>query len=176
MPAQPVVSSSLCPTPRSSGRPQARFACLRFPPRYARRPPLNALVRRVSASVNVKATKLQDALLLILVAGPVVGLLLGGIYSWPAIQLTKGREPWLTLLLAAGLAITVFGIGQASDASLFLVCGGWMLAVFLLLVVRRVQGAPDHNLERFGMVHALALIASLGIMYFTVRHAAPTHA
>ena len=126
--------------------------------------------------MNVKATKLQDALLLILVAGPVVGLLLGGIYSWPAIQLTKGREPWLTLLLAAGLAITVFGIGQASDASLFLVGGVWMLAVFLLLVVCRVQGALDHNLERFGMVHALALIASLGIMYFTVRHAAPTHA
>jgi len=32
-------------TPRSSGRPQARFACLRCPPRYARRPPLNASVR-----------------------------------------------------------------------------------------------------------------------------------
>jgi hypothetical protein len=46
--AQPWEASlSRCrPTPRSSGRPRARFACLRFPPRYARRPPLNASVRR----------------------------------------------------------------------------------------------------------------------------------
>lgn len=116
---------------------------------------------------SVKAAKLQETLLLVPLAGSVVGLLLGGIYSWPAIQLTKGREPWLTLLLAAGLAITVFGLGQLSGASLLLAGGVWALAVLLLLVVRRVQGALDHNLERFGMIHAFALLASLGMVYFT---------
>jgi hypothetical protein len=42
------------------------------------------------------------------------GLLLmtfgGGIWSLPALKLTRSREPWLTLLLLAGLAGTVVGV------------------------------------------------------------------
>ena len=122
-----------------------------------------------------KGNKFLETAILIGIAGPVVGLLLGGIYWFPAVHLSKGREPWLTSLLVATLAITVFGIGQGSDASLVLVGGVWVVAVFLLLVVRRVQGALDHDVERFGMIHALALLAGFIIVYFT-RHAASTHA
>lgn len=120
------------------------------------------------------AKKFLETVSVVGVAAPVVGLLLGGIYWFPAVHLTKGREPWLTLLLAAGLAITVFGFGCLSDAPLQILGGVWVLAVCLLLVQRRVQGALDRNVERFGMVHVLALIASFAIMYFTLRHSAPT--
>jgi len=49
-------------------------------------------------------------LLLLIVSIPVV-VLLGLGYGLLADGLTKGREPWLTLCLAVGLGITVFGLG-----------------------------------------------------------------
>jgi hypothetical protein len=49
--------------------------------------------------------------LVIIVGVPVVGILMGGAYSLPAMTITKGRDPWLTMLLAVGLSITVLGIG-----------------------------------------------------------------
>jgi len=43
----------------------------------------------------------------------------------------------------------------------------------LLLAARRVHGALDHNLERFGMVHAVALIAAIAVILLTTRFATP---
>jgi hypothetical protein len=42
---------------------------------------------------------------------PFLGVLFGGIYSVPAILLSRGRDPWLSVLLLSGLALTVFGAG-----------------------------------------------------------------
>jgi hypothetical protein len=123
-----------------------------------------------------RAAQIGEMLLLILIATPVLGVLLGGVYSWPAILITKGREPWLSLLLAAGLSVTVSGLGLASQVPVLYLGLVWVAGLLLLLAARRVFGALDHDLERFGIVHALALIATVVVIFLTARHAAPRNA
>lgn len=115
---------------------------------------------------RLSARKLDPVTLAIGV--PVVGILMGGIYSLPAMRVTDGRDPAYTLLLSAGLSITVIGLGILGDLSLPLLLGAWACAM-LVLTIRRIFGKLDHNVERFGMVHALALIG----MFWTVRLAGP---
>ena len=103
--------------------------------------------------------KLKETLVIILVAVPVLGFYLGGIYWMPAVSITKGREPWLSLLLATGLSATLFGLGLAAQAPILYLSIVWVIAVLLLLLVRRVLGALDSNIENFGVGHALAVTA-----------------
>lgn len=95
-----------------------------------------------------------------LLAVPIVGVLLGGVYSWPAAKLTNGREPWLTLLLIVGLAVSVGGLGYALGTDPTYAAIAWGVSVILLLLVRKLFGALDRNLERFGIVHVAALTAT----------------
>lgn len=115
--------------------------------------------------MNLKGEKPIDILLLLFLSVPVVGLFMGGLYSWPAIRITGGREPWLSLLLGLGLAITVFGLGLPADAPRVYLAATWFLSLGLLVVQGRM-GSLSHNLERFGMVHALALILTFNVMMF----------
>jgi hypothetical protein len=75
--------------------------------------------------------------------------------------------------LAAGLSVTVFGLGLAAQAPVLYLGVVWVVAVLLLLLARRVHGALDHNLERFGMVHVLVLVATVAVILVTTRYAAP---
>jgi hypothetical protein len=118
-----------------------------------------------------KFAKIVESLAILGIAIPVVGLLLGGIYSVPASRLCKGREPWFSALLSLGLAITVFGIGYLSDTRILFSAGVWSLSLVLLLAARRLHGSLDGNLERFGQVHAVTLLVSFVIAQMT-SHAA----
>jgi hypothetical protein len=91
--------------------------------------------------------------LIVLIAAPVLGVLMGGVYSVPSMRITSCRDPWLTILLGAGLSITVGVIGFAFDLGLLRIVGAWAL-----LLVRRFFGKLDHNLERYGLVHAVTLV------------------
>jgi hypothetical protein len=66
---------------------------------------------------------------LVLLGGLALSLL-GGIYPLAAWKLTREREPWCTLCLGVGLAVTVFGIGYLAGAP-----APWSRAVFLGSVV-----------------------------------------
>ena len=96
----------------------------------------------------------------------VVGLLMGGVYSLPAMSVTKDKEPWLTLLLALGLSITVTAVGlllfQSGMQIIYAV-----LAANALLCIRRAFGKLDHNVERFGLVHAATLTGCLWLVLLT---------
>ena len=89
----------------------------------------------------------------------VVGLFMGGIYSLPAIRLTKSTDPWLTILLSIGLTTTVAAIGLMFSTS-YLHIIYVILFANALLIIRRCFGKMDHNVERFGLIHGLSLIAS----------------
>lgn len=112
--------------------------------------------------------KILKNALIILIGMPIMGLLFGGIYSLPVIYLTKEKEPWLSLLLSFGLAITVLGMGFLGQVPLsYLVCV-WLFTIICLFIARKIFGSLGHNLERFGMVHSLALL--LTFLIITLCH------
>ena len=98
---------------------------------------------------------------LILLAVPVLGVLMGGIYSIPAMKITSERDPWLTLLLVLGLGCTVFGIGFLGGTPFIWSLAAFAIGVILALLARWLHGSLGHNLERFGMVHMLVLMLAL---------------
>ena len=86
----------------------------------------------------------------------IVGLFMGGIYSLPAMRLTKETDPWLTILLGIGLTVTVSTMGMMVFTSWLHVLYA-VLTANTLLIIRRCLGKLDNNVERFGMIHALSL-------------------
>jgi hypothetical protein len=115
-----------------------------------------------------KVGKVFEAVAVFGVGVPVVGLLMGAIYSVPAMSLCKGREPWLSTLLSLGLAMTIFGLGYLGETPIHLSAGAWGFSVMLLLVARRLYGNLEDNLERFGLVHAVALMMALVLASLTI--------
>ena len=116
-----------------------------------------------------KANKVFENVAALGIGVPVVGLLMGGIYSMPAMHVCKGREPWLSVSLSIGLAITVFGLGYLTDTLILFSVGAWGFSVILLLVARRLYGTLDGNLERFGLVHAAALLIAFVLALLTAH-------
>jgi hypothetical protein len=106
--------------------------------------------------------KLSD-LLATVIAVPVLGLLMGGVYSVPAMYATKCRDPGYTLLLGLGLVTTecLVGFGFGLPAITVAIAASVAVAV---LAIRRYFGPLDHNLERFGIIHALTLAGTLWLV------------
>jgi len=108
---------------------------------------------------------------LYILAVPVLGILLGGIYSLPSMRITKERDPWLTILLAVCLQITIFGIGGAVfHAFPSALCVVSVISLILLLLAKKAWGNLGHSLERFGMVHLLILLMTFGAIVYTRSH------
>ena len=102
------------------------------------------------------------------VALPVLGILLGGVYSVPAMLLTRGHPRLLTAILGLCLAATTVGLGWAFGTPWFWVLVQWpALAGWLLLLRHRSFGTLDGNLERFGLVHYAAI--GVGLVVGTVH-------
>lgn len=109
---------------------------------------------------NTKRMPRSETVVLVLVAGPVLGLLLGGVYSLPALWITKEREPWLSGLLSVGLALTVFGLGCLAHTPIRCSAWTWAFTICLLQLARAFYGGLGHSLERFGIVHVAALVST----------------
>jgi hypothetical protein len=104
-------------------------------------------------------------MLIVPIAVLVLGVLMGGMYSVPAMRVTSCRDPWLTILLGVGLSVTVGALGFAFGLTFLLIVGTWIFA-WALLLVRRFFGKLDHNLERFGLVHAATLVGVFCLGWF----------
>ena len=52
------------------------------------------------------SSKIGETLIVSVVALPVLGILMGGVYSVPLMKLTRQRDPWLTISLCGALAIS----------------------------------------------------------------------
>jgi len=117
--------------------------------------------------MNAKPIPPKEMVLIALMF-PILGILFGGIYSYPAGRLTKERDPWFTLLLAAGLAFTIFAVGYAVHASSAHLGMVWLASIVLLLLVRAAFGLVG-NLEHSGMVHMATLFILVLVLFFT-RH------
>jgi hypothetical protein len=113
----------------------------------------------------------REALLLCL-ALPFLGVLFGGIYSVPAIKLSRGRDPWLSALLLSGLALTVFGAGFLLRIPAGRLGGVYVVVAVAFFLVRRAFGGLERSLERFGIVHlsALVLVAFAHAATLVERH------
>ena len=95
-----------------------------------------------------KASKVFENVAALGIGVPVVGLLIGGIYSMPAMRVCKGREPWLSVSLSIGLAISVFGLGYVTDTPIYFSVGAWGFSVILLLFARLLHGQLGQPLFR----------------------------
>jgi hypothetical protein len=105
--------------------------------------------------------QLAGTVVSLVVAIPVVGFLMGGVYWLPACHVTGGREPHLTCLLALGLAVTLFAIGLPSGVAPSTLGAAWLVCLLLLLLSRRLRGDLSHDVERFFPAHFAALLLGL---------------
>jgi len=121
---------------------------------------------------GAKPTRYPEWLVMIAVGVPILGLLMGGLYSLPAMRLCKGRDPCLTGTLAAALAVTIFGLGLPMGISPVPLAGLWAASLLMLFAQRRLHGSLDGNLERFGLVHVFALMGTLALSIFLAERAA----
>lgn len=102
-------------------------------------------------------TSLLESVLIALIAVPVLGILMGGVYSVPAMRVA-GKRPWLLFaLLGGGLAVTTSALALAWSTPLPWVLLQLPVLAVALLLQHRSYGTLDGNLERFGLVHGLAL-------------------
>ena len=74
-------------------------------------------------------------------------------------RITKSSDPWLTILLGIGLTITVTTMGLLIFISYLHVIYAILIAN-ALLIIRRLFGKLDHNVERFGLIHAFCIVVS----------------
>jgi hypothetical protein len=125
------------------------------------------LIRPTNAVKTLLRSERFEKIAVLSLAVPVLGILLGGVYSLPAIHLVKDRDPWLTLALAGGLTVTVFGVGWMAGALLLPVAAVWLIGIILLLFTRTVYGRLGRDLERFGIVHAITLLLTIFVIAVT---------
>jgi hypothetical protein len=98
----------------------------------------------------------------------VVGLFMGGIYSLPAMRLTKSTDPWFTISLGIGLTVTATVMGLLIFTSYLHILYAIVIAN-TLLIIRRNFGKLDHNVERFGLIHAFCLIGLFSYATFFTK-------
>lgn len=92
---------------------------------------------------------------------PFAATVFGGLYSYPIHRLTKGKDPAASLLLIAGLGVTVFGFGRATGTHALHSLTVFAVSTAGLLLIRAVSGRAPGGLVSYGMLHFAALFGAM---------------
>jgi hypothetical protein len=117
----------------------------------------------------------------LLIAIPLLGIVGGGYLSLPTTSLTRGKEPWTSMVLVLGLGAVVFLVGHYGfNVRLSLVLWAWLAGSIVYFLMTSVGGFRQH-IEPFFAGHMIALVclfalASIDnkIQQNKSRHATPT--
>lgn len=102
---------------------------------------------------------------LLLVAVPIGAAMCGAWYCAWMRSLTGGRDPWFTLALAGGLAALLFTIYCLELASELQCLGAGVVALAMLLFVRRTFGIAN-DLEEYGVICVVTVLLVAGLLAF----------
>jgi hypothetical protein len=99
--------------------------------------------------------KFDPALIL---AIPLLGVIGGGYFSLPVLQLTRGREPYTSLILGVGIAAIVWSIAHhILSVSIGYSALMSVLPLAVYLISTSVGGFRQH-IEPFFMAHMMAIM------------------
>ena len=99
----------------------------------------------------------------VIVAIPILGIIGGGYLSLPVTSLTRGKEPWtsIILLLLFGLVLWLVGT-YAISTTLETVLWAWTAGAVFYLVMVSVGGFRQH-IEPFFVAHMIAFTCLMGL-------------
>ncbi len=94
---------------------------------------------------------------------PMIGTIFGGVYYWAAAHVSKGRNPLMHWILAAGLAVTVVGFGIATGmtiAHIALAVGVGMAGLFARVALNRHSSISPVG---YGALHFATLLFAMAL-------------
>jgi len=108
-------------------------------------------------------TKKFDPVLIISIL--LLGIVGGGYLSVPTTKLTRGKEPWTSMVLLVGLGTTTFLFGHFGlGASLTLILWSWLAGSVLYLLIASVGGFRQH-VEPFFGAHMIAFVCLMWLAF-----------
>lgn len=106
-------------------------------------------------------TKKFDPLLLIAI--PLLGIVGGGYLSLSTLSLTRGKEPWTSMILVLGLGAMIFLVGHFEFRStLSPIFWSWVAGSIMYLLMASVGGFRQH-IEPFFVAHMVAYACLMGL-------------
>jgi amino acid transporter len=106
-------------------------------------------------------TKKFDPVLLIAI--PLLGIVGGGYLSLPTALLTRGKEPWTSMMLAFGLGTMIFLVGHFGfKTTLSPILWSWLAGSIMYLLMASVGGFRQH-IEPFFIAHMIAFTCLMGL-------------
>jgi hypothetical protein len=90
----------------------------------------------------------------------VFGVATGAVWGIAADKITRGREPWLTVLMLCGLGVTVGGVSWCGGASSALIAYTFVGTACAFVALRLLYGKKS-ALEMFAGPHVLAVLLLL---------------
>lgn len=104
----------------------------------------------------------------LLIAIPLLGIVGGGYLSLPTTSLTRGKEPWTSIILLVGLGTMIFLVGHFGfRTTQSPILWAWLAGSIMYFVMASVGGFRQH-IEPFFVAHMIAFVCLMGLA--TLEH------
>ena len=99
----------------------------------------------------------------LLIAIPLLGIVGGGYLSLPTTSLTRGKEPWTSIILLVGLGMMIFLIGHFGfRTTQSPILWAWLAGSIMYFLMASVGGFRQH-IEPFFVAHMIAFVCLMGL-------------